>query len=72
MRLTQEKNYTQGSRFNPQIVVSFFNELAIQRKTILKAFVLFFTELATGKRNYAGDLFLIMDSKKITLWKNTM
>jgi hypothetical protein len=48
--LTQEKNYAQGSRFNPQIVVSFFNELATERKTMLKVFVSFFNELATEKK----------------------
>jgi hypothetical protein len=50
MNLTQKKNYAQGSRFNPQIVVSFFNELATERKTMLKAYVSFFNELATEKR----------------------
>jgi hypothetical protein len=40
--LKQEKNYAQVSRFNPQIVVSFFNELVTERKTMLKAFVSFF------------------------------
>jgi hypothetical protein len=53
--LTQEKNYAQGSRFDPQIVVSFFNELATEKKTMLKASVSFFNELATEKRNYAHD-----------------
>jgi hypothetical protein len=51
--LTQEKNYAQGSRFDPQTVVSFFNELAIERKTMLEASVSFFNELDTEKRNYA-------------------
>jgi hypothetical protein len=55
MSSTQEKNYAQGSRFDPQIVVSFFNELATERKTMLKAFVSFFNELAIEKRNYARD-----------------
>jgi hypothetical protein len=59
MSLTQEKNYAQGSGFNPQIVVSFFNELATERKTMLKASVSFFNELATEKRNYARDLCFI-------------
>ena len=59
MTLTQEKNYAQGSRFDPQIVVSFFNELATKRKTMLKASVSFFNELATEKRNYARDLCFI-------------
>jgi hypothetical protein len=59
MSLTQEKNYAQGSRFDPQITVSFFNELATERKTMLKSLlpmpVSFFNELATEKRNYARD-----------------
>jgi hypothetical protein len=70
--LTQEKNYAQGSGFDPQIVVSFFNELATERKTMLKASVSFFNELATKKRNYARSFFLIMASKRRTLWKDTM
>jgi hypothetical protein len=69
--LTQEKNYAHGYGFNPQIVVSFFNELATERKTILKSFVSFFNELAIEKRNYARGLFLIMASKKIMLSKDT-
>jgi hypothetical protein len=48
MSLTQEKNYAQG--FNPQIFVSFFNELATERKTMLKTLVSFFNELATEKK----------------------
>jgi hypothetical protein len=65
--LTQEKNYAQGSRFDPQIAISFFNELAIERKTMLKTFVSFFNELAIEKRNYARDLIQIMASKRIIL-----
>ena len=53
MSLTQEKNYAQGSRFDPQITVSFFNELATEKKTMLKASVSFFNELVIEKRNYA-------------------
>jgi hypothetical protein len=52
--------------------VSFFNELATERKTMLIASVSFFNELATEKRNYARDFFLIMASKRIMLWKETM
>jgi hypothetical protein len=37
----------------PRFVVSFFNELATEKKTMLKASVSFFNELATEKRNYA-------------------
>jgi hypothetical protein len=50
MSLTQEKNYAQGSGFNPQIFVSFFNELATERKNMLLASVSFFNELSTEKR----------------------
>ena len=55
MSLKEEKNYAQGFRFDPQIIVSFFNELATERKTMLKVSVSFFNELATNKRNYARD-----------------
>jgi hypothetical protein len=48
--LAQEKNYAQGSGFNPQIVVSFFNELATERKTVLMTSVSLFNELAIEKR----------------------
>jgi hypothetical protein len=65
--LTQENNYAQGSRFDPQIVVSFFNELSTEKKTMLKASIAFFNELATEERNYALDCFLIMASKRIML-----
>jgi hypothetical protein len=34
--------------------------------------VSFFNELATEKRNYARGLSLIMASKRIMLWKDTM
>ena len=43
--------------------VSFFNELATERKNMLVTSVSYFNELATEKRNYAHGLFLIMDSK---------
>jgi hypothetical protein len=55
MSLTQEKNDAEGSRFNPQIVVSFFKELATERKTMLKTSVSFFNELSTEKKNYAHN-----------------
>ena len=70
--LTQEKNYAQGSKFDPQITVSFFNELATERKTMLKASVSFFNELSIEKRNYARGFIQIMDSKRIMLQKGTM
>jgi hypothetical protein len=38
---------------------------------MLRAFVSIFNELATEKRNYAR-YFLIMASKRIMLWKDTM
>jgi hypothetical protein len=70
--LTQENNYAQGSGFNPQIFVSFFNEISTENKTMLRTYVSFVNELATEKRNYACRLFLIIISKRITLWKDTM
>jgi hypothetical protein len=39
---------------------------------MLMTSVSFFNKLATEKRNYAHRLFLIMASKRITLWKETM
>jgi hypothetical protein len=57
--LTQKNNYARGFGFNPQIVVSFFKELATERKTMLKDFVSFFNELATKKRNFSHDLCFI-------------
>jgi hypothetical protein len=39
---------------------------------MLKTSVSFFNELSTEKRNYALGCFLIMASKRITLWKDTM
>jgi hypothetical protein len=39
---------------------------------MLRASVSFFNELATEKRNYARGFFLIMASKRIMLWKDTM
>jgi hypothetical protein len=39
---------------------------------MLKTPVSFFNELATEKRNYARDCVLIMASKRITLWMDTM
>jgi hypothetical protein len=71
-----------------EVIVSFFNELeeknydrvsllffltSLHReKTMLKASVSFFNELATEKKNYARDSVLIMASKRIMLWKDTM
>jgi hypothetical protein len=59
MSLTQEKNYAHGSGFNPQIVFSFFNELATERKTMLVTSVSFFNELSTKKKNYAPSFCFI-------------
>jgi hypothetical protein len=72
MSLTQENNYAQAFRFNPHIVVSFFNELATKRKTMCKASISFFNDPSIEKRNYACRLSVIMASKRITLWKDTM
>jgi hypothetical protein len=43
-----------------------------RRETMLVTSVSFFNELATEKRNYARGCFLIMASKRIMLWKDTM
>jgi hypothetical protein len=39
---------------------------------MLVDFVSFFNELVTERKNYARDIFLIMDSKRIMLWKESM
>jgi hypothetical protein len=39
---------------------------------MLKAYVSFFNELSTKKRNYARGFILIMASKRIMLRKDTM
>ena len=41
-------------------------------KTMLSASISFFNEIAKKKRNYARGFFLIMASKRIMLWKDTM
>jgi hypothetical protein len=56
----------------PQIVVSFFNELATEKKTMLKTSISFFNELSIEKINYAPSFVWIMASKRIMLWKGTM
>jgi hypothetical protein len=48
--LTQENNYAQGSGFNPQIYVSFFNELVTERKTMLKTSVSFLTSFPQRRK----------------------
>jgi hypothetical protein len=70
--LDTKKNYAQGSGFNPQIFASFFNEIATEKKNMLKAYVSFFNEIATKNKNCARGLSLIMASKRITLWQDTM
>jgi hypothetical protein len=45
MSLTQEKNYAQGSRFDPQIAVLFFNELATGKELCSKPLFHFLTSL---------------------------
>jgi len=52
--------------------ISFFNDLATERKTMLVASVSFFNEVSTKKKNYAQYLCLIMDSKRTMLWKEYM
>jgi hypothetical protein len=43
----------------PRLLFHSFNEIAIERKTMLKAFVSFFNELSTERRNYAHEIYLI-------------
>jgi hypothetical protein len=52
--------------------VSFFNELSTEKRNYARSLCFFFNELAKEKRNYASGLFLIMASKRIMLWKDTM
>jgi hypothetical protein len=56
----------------PRLLFHFLNELATERKTMLKASISFFSEIATEKKNYARGFSLIMASKRIVLWKDTM
>jgi hypothetical protein len=62
----EKRNYARSLCFN------FFNELSIERKNMLVTFVSFFDELSTDKKNCARDLFLIMASKRIIIWKEYM
>jgi hypothetical protein len=39
---------------------------------MLIAYVSFFNDLSIEERNYAHGIFLIMASKRIILWKDTM
>jgi hypothetical protein len=55
-----------------KISFSFFNKLCTEKKTMLVTFVSFFNELGIEKRNYAHGLSLIMASKRIMFWKDTM
>jgi hypothetical protein len=57
---------------DPHIVVSFLNELATERKTMLMTFVSFFNRISIEKRSYARGFFLIMASKRIIFSKDTM
>ena len=52
-------------------VVSFFNELEI-RKLCSKTYVSFFNEVALETQKISSEVFLIMDSKRKMLWKDTM
>jgi hypothetical protein len=42
------------------------------RETMLMTSISFFNELSTEKRNSSHGIFLMMASKKIMLWKETM
>jgi hypothetical protein len=52
--------------------VSFFNELATKKRNYARDLYFIFNELAIEKRIYARRLSLIMASKRIMLWKETM
>jgi hypothetical protein len=54
------------------ILFHFLTIFPKKRETMLVAFVSFFNKLATEERNNAHDLFLIMASKRIILWKENM
>jgi hypothetical protein len=43
----------------PRYLFHFFTDLDTERKTMLIAFVSFFNEIATEKRNYARNLCFI-------------
>ena len=53
------------------MIVSLFNEFDMGKELCLRPPISFFNELATEKRNYARG-FLLVASKRITLWKDTM
>jgi hypothetical protein len=57
--VAEKKNYAHGSGFNPQIVVSFFNELSTDKKTVLETSISFFNELSIEKKNYAQGFCFI-------------
>jgi hypothetical protein len=56
----------------PIFLFHFLTILLQRRDNMLVTSVSFFNELATEKRNYAHGLSLIMASKRITLWNDTM
>jgi hypothetical protein len=56
----------------PRFLFHFLMTLLQRIKTMLKAYVIFFNEFATKKRNYAHSFFLIMASKRIMVWQETM
>jgi hypothetical protein len=62
----------QRGKLCSKLLFHFLTSLLQRRETMLVTSVSFFNELATEKRNYARGLFLIMASKRIMLWKDTM
>jgi hypothetical protein len=56
----------------PRFIFHFLMSLLRRGKTVLMTSISFFNELSTEKRNNARDFFLIMVSKRIILWKETM
>jgi hypothetical protein len=57
--LDTEKELSSGLQVQSLDFCFIFNELAKERKTMLKDFVSFFNKISTEKRNYARDLCFI-------------
>jgi hypothetical protein len=64
MSLTHEKNYARDSRYNPQTIVSFFNELETEMGTMLITIVSFFSDVSTETQKYPRNWFHFLMSLK--------
>jgi hypothetical protein len=65
-------SFLQRGKLCSKLLFHFLTSFPQRGKTMLMTSVLFFNELATEKRNCSRGLSLIMASKRITLWKDTM